>query len=62
MDFIDEEDTRDEFGDTVVDIPVDDFVDLEAEFLGDLGLLGPVDLAHEGEEVVAALGSGVGNI
>jgi len=62
VDFIDEEDTGHELSDTVVDVAVHDLVDLKSQLLGDFSLLRSVDLGHETHEIVATLGSGVGNI
>ena len=62
VDFIDEEDSRDQFGDSVVDVFVDDFVDFLSELLSDFSFLGLHDLAHHGDEIVAALRSGIGHV
>lgn len=62
MNLIDKEHTRHEFSNTVIDIFIDDFVDLETEFLSDFSLFRSVDLGHEGEEVPTALWSRVRHV
>ena len=46
MNLVNEEDTWNKLGNTVINVSVDDFVDLESELLGDFGLLGSINLAH----------------
>ena len=46
----------------MVNVPVNDFVNLETQLLCNLGLLWPVDLAHKREEVVTTLWPSVSNI
>lgn len=62
VDFVDEEDSGDELGHSLVDVPVYDFVDFSSEFFGDLGLFGFHDLSHETHEVVSSLRPGIGHI
>lgn len=59
---INEKDTWNKLGDTVIDVFVHNFVNFESQLFGDLGLLWSVDLAHEGQEIVATLWLGVGHI
>ena len=62
MDLIDKEDPRNEFGDSLVNIAVNDFVDLCSKFLGDFGFLGLHDLPHQTHEIVASLRFSVSHI
>lgn len=59
---VDEEDAGDELGDALVNVLFDDLVDLGAQLVGDLGLLGLHELAHHGHDVLAALGARVGHV
>jgi hypothetical protein len=57
---INKEDAWDELGRALFDVPVDDLVDLAAELVRDLRLLGLHELAHHRHEVLPALGPSVG--
>lgn len=46
VDFIDEEDTGDEFGNALVDVLIHDLIDLLSQFICDFGLLRFHDLSH----------------
>mmetsp|Transcript_25460 Transcript_25460/g.79791 ORF Transcript_25460/g.79791 Transcript_25460/m.79791 type:complete len:396 (-) Transcript_25460:372-1559(-) len=59
---VDEEDSGDELGDALVNVFVDNLVDLRAELLGDLGLLGLHHLAHQRDEVLPSLRLCVGEV
>ena len=60
--FVDEEDAGDELSDSMIDIPVHDLVNFEAQLLCDLSFLWTIDLGHEGKEVVTTLWSRVSHI
>ena len=47
VDLIDEEDSRDELGDSLVDVPIDDFIDLRSELMSDLCFLVFHELIHD---------------
>ena len=47
---------------TLIDVFVDDLVDLFAQLVRDLGLLGFHELAHHRHDVLAALRFGVGEV
>jgi hypothetical protein len=62
VDLVDEEDAGDELGDTLVDVPVDDLVDLGPQLVGDLGPATLDKLAHDRHDILPALGSRVGHV
>lgn len=59
---IDEQDTGDEFGDALLDVAIDDFVDLLSEFIGDLRAPPFDELANDREHVLPSLRPGIGHI
>ena len=59
MDLIDEQHSRDQLSNSLIDVLAHDFVDFFPEFLGDLGFLGFHDGVHDGEEVLTSLGTGI---
>ena len=62
VNLVNEEDTWHKLGDTLVDIAIHNLVDLEAELLGDLGLAGFEHVVHDRDDVLAALGLGIGHV
>mmetsp|Transcript_6282 Transcript_6282/g.18359 ORF Transcript_6282/g.18359 Transcript_6282/m.18359 type:complete len:351 (+) Transcript_6282:612-1664(+) len=62
VDLVDEQNAGNEFGDTLVDVPVHNPVDLRSQLLGDFCLLGLHHLAHHGQDILATLGPGVGHV
>mmetsp|Transcript_3118 Transcript_3118/g.5841 ORF Transcript_3118/g.5841 Transcript_3118/m.5841 type:complete len:468 (-) Transcript_3118:12-1415(-) len=59
---INEENTGDQLGDSLVNVTVNDAVDLGTEFLRNLCLLGLAHGRHHGHNVLAALGLGIGGV
>jgi len=62
MNFIDEENSWDEFGNTLINVFVDNFIDFSSELFSNFGLLGLHNLSHQRKEILTSLGLGVGNI
>jgi hypothetical protein len=62
VNLVDEEDTRYELSNALVDVTIDDLVDLSSQFLCNLCLFRFHDLTHETHEVIAALGTSIGHV
>ena len=59
MNFVDKKHSGNELSDAVINVFVDDLIDFKSKFLCDLSFLWPVNLAHQGKEITAALWSSV---
>lgn len=59
---VDEQDARNELGNALVNVLVDDLVDLGAELVGDFRLARLHQLAHHAHDVLPALGPRVGHV
>lgn len=59
---VDEENSRHQLGDALVDVLVHHLVDLATQLVGDLGFFRFQQLAHHGEHVLAALRLRVGRV
>lgn len=59
---VDEEDTGNELRNALVDVAVDDLVDLLAQLLRNLGLLGLHELSHHAHHILSTLGPGIGHV
>ena len=57
MYFINEKNSWNQFGYSLVDIFINDFIDFLSEFFGDFSFFGFHNLAHERDEVLAVLRS-----
>ena len=62
MNFIDEENSGNELGHTIVDILVDDLVDLSSQLVGYFRLLRFHQLTHHGHDVLPPLRSRIGHV
>ena len=62
VNFIDEKNTWYEFSDTMVNVTIHNFVNLESKLLRDFRLLWSINLAHQTEEIMATLWSCIRNI
>jgi len=62
VDLIDEQDTWNKLGNTVIYVFVHNFVDFKSQLLSDFGFLWSVDLTHQRKEIVSTLRLGVSHI
>jgi len=62
MDLIDEENSRYKLSNTLIDVPVYNFINFPSKFISDLSLFWFHDLSHQAHEIISSLWLSIGHV